>query len=141
MTLLAAYKRFDSYLDEVGITCPVVLLSDGHSSQFNLDILTFLKGKNIHLFIMLPDTTGVTQLLDQINQKLHQKYRQPKEEIFTASMAINRKGFMTILAKLWPVCVPRDTIAAARKRVGVSNSWLDVSWMQEYKFKRASACM
>ena len=48
---------------------------------------------------------------------------------------------MTILAKLWLFWVPRDTIAAAGKRVEVSNSELDVSWMQEDKFKRASACM
>ena len=51
ITLLAAYEKFDSYLDEAGITHPVVLLSDDYSSQFDLDILIFLKEKNIYLFV------------------------------------------------------------------------------------------
>ena len=69
-TLLSAYQMFDCYLDESNIKHPVFVLSDGHSSRFDSDALPFLRGKN-RLFITLPDTTGITQLLGQIYQKLH----------------------------------------------------------------------
>ena len=65
-TLLIAYQMFNYYLDENKIKQPLIILSDGHSSRFGSDVLTFLRGKN-RLFITPPDTTGVTQLLDQIN--------------------------------------------------------------------------
>ena len=47
ITLLSAYQMFHHYLDENNIKQPVVVLSDGHSSRFDSDVLTFLKGKNI----------------------------------------------------------------------------------------------
>ena len=42
ITLLASYKAFDSYLQEK-IVKPVVKLSDGHSSRFDADVLSFLR--------------------------------------------------------------------------------------------------
>ena len=140
-TLLAAYKTFDAYLEESNITRPVVVLSDGHSSRFDLDVLTFLQNKQIKLYITPPDTTGVTQLLDQVNQKLHHEYRNSRSEMFSSSMTINREGFMTILADFWSDWAPRETIVGAGKRVGVSNLGLSVEWMQHDKFERAAACM
>ena len=66
-SLLSCYKLFDKYLDEKKIERPVVLTSDGHSSQFDYEVFKFCHEKKIHLFISPPDTTGVTQLLDQCN--------------------------------------------------------------------------
>ena len=63
ITLLSVYQMFNYYLDENKIKQPLVILSDGHSSRFGSDGLTFLRGKN-RLFITPPATTGVTQLLD-----------------------------------------------------------------------------
>ena len=63
-TFLAAVEEFDEYLAENKIKRPVVLLSDGHSSRFEYDVLAFLRRKEIWLFVSPPDTTGVTQLLD-----------------------------------------------------------------------------
>ena len=79
---------------------------------FDSDVLTFLKSKNIRLFITPPDTTGVTQLLDQINQKLHSEYRSAKSVLYSSFMTINR-GFMNILAELWPEWVSKQTIMSA----------------------------
>ena len=90
---------FDCYLHENNIKQPLVVLSDCHYSRFDSDVLTFLRGKN-RLFITPPDTTGFTQLLDHINQKLHSEYRSTKSELFTPFMAINRESFMKILAAL-----------------------------------------
>ena len=83
---------------------PVVVLSDGHSSRFDFAVLKFLCEKSIHSFIMPPDTTVVTQLLDQSpNTRLNQEYSKKREEQFTPFQTINRKGFMNILAQIWNV--------------------------------------
>jgi len=59
-SLLDMYKEFDEYLTEKNVTRPVVLLSDGHSSRFNYDVLQFLQSKNIRMFLTPPDTTHST---------------------------------------------------------------------------------
>ncbi|XP_047124992.1 uncharacterized protein LOC124807292 [Hydra vulgaris] len=73
-SLLDMYKEFDEYLTEKKVARPVVLLSDGHCSRFNFDVLKFLQSKNIRMFLTPSDTTGVTQLLDQLNKNLHHEY-------------------------------------------------------------------
>ena len=44
-SMLDVYKRFDKYLDEENIVCPVVVFSDGHSSRFDFAVLKFLRQK------------------------------------------------------------------------------------------------
>lgn len=95
-SLLAAYKVLDQHITKMGIKRPVVLLTDGHSSRFNFEVLQFCREKQIQMFVSPPDTTGVTQLLDQFNQKLHLEYKNSKESLFTAWSTINRgasRGF------------------------------------------------
>ena len=120
---------------------PVVVLSDGHSSRFDSDVLTLLRSKNIRLFITSPDTTGVTQLLDQINQILHSEYRSAKSVLYPSFMTINREGFMIILAELLPEWASKQTIINAGKKVGILSGGLSVEWMQEGKFLRAELCI
>ena len=132
---------FDRYLEENNIKRPVVVLSDGHSSRFDSDVLTFLRSKNIRLFITPPDTTGVTQLLDQINQKLYSEYRSAKSVLYSSFMTINREGFMNILAELWPEWASKQTIINAGKKVGISSGGLSVEWIQEDKFLRSELCV
>ncbi|XP_065659961.1 uncharacterized protein LOC136083927 [Hydra vulgaris] len=81
-SLLDMYKEFDEYLNEKKVARPVVLLSDGHCSRFNFDVLKFLQSKNIRMFLTPPDTTGVTQLLDQLNKNLHHEYRGYERKYF-----------------------------------------------------------
>ena len=73
----------------------MVVLSDGHSSRFDSNVLRFLQDNKMRLFISPPDTTGVTQMLDQVNQSLHSKYHEVKSDLFTASATVNREKFMT----------------------------------------------
>ena len=67
LSLLDAYKLFDQYLTEKGVERPVVVISDGHSSRFDFDVLQFLEKAKIYLFLSPPDTTGLLQLLDLRN--------------------------------------------------------------------------
>ena len=119
-SLLAAYKVLDQHITKMDIKRPVVLLTDGHSSRFNFEVLQFCCEKQIRMFVSPPDTTGVTQLLDQINQKLHLEYKNSKESLLTAWSTINREGFMRILAEMWSKWASAETIKAAGKRVGIS---------------------
>ena len=141
-SMLDAYKKFDKYLDEENIVLPVVVFSDDHSSRFDFAVLKLLREKSVHSFITSPDTTGVTQLLDQNpNTKLHQEYSKKREELFTPFQIINSEGFMTILAQIWNVWAPKDVIVNAAQRVGISSTGLDVRKVQQDKFEQTAKSM
>ncbi|XP_065672342.1 uncharacterized protein LOC136090155 [Hydra vulgaris] len=137
-SLLDMYKEFDEYLTEKKVARPVVLPSDGHCSRFNFDVLKFLQSKNIRMFLTPPDTTGVTQLLDQLNKNLHHEYRGMKENIFTDFNSLNKEAFMMILGRIWNNWAPRQSIIKAARRVGVTSTSLSVNDMQQDKFARAA---
>ena len=42
-SLLDAYKYFNECITEKGIKKPVFILSDGHSSRFNAEVMNFLR--------------------------------------------------------------------------------------------------
>ena len=67
-------EEFDKWLTARAIVRPVVLLLDGHISRFSLDVLKFCREKQIRVYLSPPDTTGLTQALDQINHVLHYHY-------------------------------------------------------------------
>ena len=136
-SLLAAYKEFDEYLTEMDIERPVVLVTDGHSSRFDYEVLEFLEKKQIRLFLTPPDTTGLLQLLDQINQMLHRSYKVCKDNLFSPFSTINREGFMTILGEVWSEWTSKQGIVKAAKKVGVTPTRLSVNLMQQEKFERA----
>ena len=118
---------------------PVVIISDGHSSRFDRDVLKFLKEHEMRLFILPPDTTGVTQKHDQVNQKIHSVYREVKKDLFSDYSTINRERFMTILWEVWQKWYTKDMLKAAGKRVGISEDGLNINWMQQEKFIQADS--
>ena len=120
-SLLAFYKLFDRHLIAKKILRPVVVLSDGHSSRFHYTLLRFLREKEIHLYISPPDTTGLTQLLDQINKALHEHYANAKENLFNQHQTINRKVFMLPLASMWDKWATPESVHKAGKKVGITN--------------------
>ena len=140
-TFLAAMQEFDEYLEEKQIERPVVLLSDGHSSRLEYDVLAYLQSRKINLFISPPDTTGVTQLLDQLNKNIHQEYEREKASMFTEFNSLNREAFMLILSRIWDRWATKERIINASRRVGITNDSLSVEFMQQEKFKRAEECM
>jgi hypothetical protein len=137
-SLLACYKLFDKYLDKENIERPVVLTSDGHSSRFDYEVLKFCLEKKIRLFISPPDTTGVTQLLDQCNRNIHLEYKVAKACLFTPTMKVNREGFMLSLANMWDKWATPTLIRKAAKRVGISAEGLNINDMQQDKFVQAA---
>ena len=67
---LQSYKQFNNYLIKEKIKKPVVMLTDGHSSRFTLPVVKFCQSAEIYQFVSPPDTTAVTQVLDQVNSSL-----------------------------------------------------------------------
>ena len=141
ITFLAALKEFDEYLTENNIQKPVVLLSDGHSSRFDYDVMAFLQSSNIRMFISPPDTTGVTQMLDQLNKNIHHEYRKEKDEMFIETNTLNKEAFMLILANIWDKWASKATLVKASKRVGIAPDSLSLEFMQQDKFTRADSCI
>ena len=89
----------------------------------------------MRLFILPPDTTGVKQKHDQVNQKLHSVYREVKKDLFSDYSTINREGFMNILGEVWQKWyLLKDLLKAAGKRVGISEDGLNINWTQKKKF-------
>lgn len=135
-TCLSSYKLFDKYLTRNNIKRPVVMLTDGHGSRFNVDVLRFCRDKQIRQFVSPPDTTSTTQLLDQVNQVLHSAYRNEIKDIIMDEH-INKRVFMLVLSEIWDSWTSREMLIKAAKRVGISSDGLNVDWMQQDKFRAA----
>ena len=88
------------------------------------------------MFISPQDTTGVTQLLDQIIKALHEHYANAKEKLF--NQTINREAFMLSLAGMWDKWTTPESIQKAGKKVGIKDESLNVAFMQQDKFHQAS---
>ena len=131
------YDMFDSYLTKNNVKRPVVVLTDGHSSRYDIEVLRFCKEKQIYQFVSPPDTTGLLQPLDQINSMLHSAYRNCVERNFAPGSHVNRESFMLILAEIWPNWASKESVRKSFKRCGISKTSLDISYMQQDKFASA----
>ena len=100
-------------------------------------MLNFLHDKQLILYILPPDTTGVTQHLDQVNQKIHSAYCSTKDELFIPFNTINKEGFIKILGNARQKWTTPEGLVSAAKRVGISAIGLNVNWMDEEKFQAA----
>ena len=60
------FKRWflKHFLVHVGLGQPILLLMDGHSSHYNLDVVTLGKKNDVILFTLVPHTTHEMQPLD-----------------------------------------------------------------------------
>ena len=128
---------FDKYLTANDVERPVVVLTDGHSSRYDVDVLRFCEEKKIRQFVSPPDTTGLLQPLDQINSMLHSSYRKCLENKFDSGVHLNRESFMLILAEIWPNWASTDSVKNSFKRCGITDTDLQVDYMQQDKFTSA----
>ena len=89
----------------------------------------------------LPDTSDITQMHDQINNHLHDEYENSKSELCSEMSNLNRESFMTILGHVQNTWATSDLIVKSGKWVGISSSRLNVSWMQQDKFRCGEALL
>ena len=143
-TLLSAYKELTTIIDQKKAhpgTETDLLIADGHKSWFNGKVMDYCESNNLEQYILPPDTSGITQKHDQINQQLHNKYEELKAEMYTGYSDINKECFMNILAEMWNNWALPERIQKAAKRVGVSKDGLNVNWMDQEKFLQAEAIL
>ena len=136
-SLLDAYKELDHVLTQEDIPRPVIIVADGHSSRFDENVLSFLQAALLVLFILHADTSGGTQVHDQMNAKLHSLYDEKKELLYSSISTLNRESFMNILSEAWPEFAAPSVLVNAARRVGLSNEGLNITWMNQEMFKRA----
>jgi len=55
---------FQHFLCHAGSSRPLLLLLDGHSSHFNLDLVTMARDNDVVIYTLGPHTTHEMQLLD-----------------------------------------------------------------------------
>ena len=110
VTLLAAYKALNCHLNDINTKCPVKVLADGHGSQFDEEVLFYIEKNQMWLFTFPLDTSGVTQMHDQIKNRLHDEYEKSKSELYTQMRNLNRLSFMRILGDVWNKWATPDLI-------------------------------
>ena len=96
---LASYKMFAKAVKKNKVQKPIIVLTDDHSSRYDVDVMQFCRKEDIHQFMGLPDTTEPTQLLDQVFANLHTCYSNEKDQVFVGQK-VNREGFTQILASI-----------------------------------------
>ena len=131
------YEEFDKFLTANDVERPVVVLTDGHSSRYDLEVLRFCEEKKICQFVSPPDTTGLLQPLDQINSMLHAAYRNCLEKNFDTGSHVTRESFMLILAEIWPNWTSAESVKKSFKKCGITEKNLDIEYMQQDKFVSA----
>ena len=107
---LAAYKELNCHLNDINTKCPVKVLADGHGSQFDEEVLFYIEKNQMWLFTFPLDTSGVTQMHDQIKNRLHDEYEKSKSELYTQMRNLNRLSFMRILGDVWNKWATPDLI-------------------------------
>ena len=135
-TLLEAYKVLDESLRKEDVPRPVIVTSDGHGSRFDFNVLNFLHENLMWLYILYPDTSGATQMHDQLNAQIHRVYELEKAILYSNFAPIDREAFMQIMAPAWSQWASPQQLTAAAKRVGITAaSGVNVNWMQQEKFQ------
>ena len=113
---------------------PSLLVSDEHTSRFYHDVTNYLHDQQIPLFISLPDTIDLTQLLDQINYSVHDNYFQHKKKEYLCHQSNNCEGFVNIISKMRATWSSKESIINAEKRIEIGAIEVNVEWMQQSKF-------
>ena len=134
---MAVYKELNRHLNDIDTKCPVIVLADGDGSRFNEKVLSFLEQNQKWLFILSPDTTGITQMHDQINNQLHDQYEKTKSELYSEMSNLNRESFITILGDVENKWATPGLLVKPGKHVGISINGLNLNWMQQDKFRRS----
>ena len=145
-TILEAYKELSKVIDtkregESDNVQVHVIISDGHKSRFDPKVMQLCEDNGLEQFILWPDTSGATQKHDQINDQLHAKYEEKKNEMYSEYADLNKECFMNILANVIVDWASPEKLVKAGRRVGIASTGLNVDWMNQELFDRAAAIM
>ena len=77
------YRYFYKCEEERGVKTSILKTSDEQSFRFSHRGLSFVFSNRLNFFLGLPDTTGLTQLSEQISQSLYSHYQKLEKKLFT----------------------------------------------------------
>ena len=144
-TLYAAYQELTELIskkkEQNEETTTDLVIADGHKTRFQGNVMDHCSENHLDQFILPPDTSGVTQMHDQINQLLYAEYEKKKTEMYSEYSDINKECFMNILADIWSDWTKPERIVKAAKRVGISQDGLCYKLIDQSKFEQAEAIM
>ena len=87
-TCLESHKNFAKELKKnPNVKFPVCVLTDGHSSRFDPDVMFYCRKEQLNQYVSLADATELLQQLDQVFANLHRCYSVRAEELFEGDYA------------------------------------------------------
>ena len=138
-TCLESHKNFAKELKKnPNVKFPVCVLTDGHSSRFDPDVMFYCRKEQLNQYVSLADATELLQQLDQVFANLHRCYSVRAEELFEGDY-ISKEAFMNVLADIWDEWTSEELLVKAAKRVGFTSAGIDINNMQTEKFTREEA--
>ena len=95
------WSELEKFINAKGLEKPIVIITDGYKSRFDTKIMRFCEDASMDQFLLPSDNSGITQLHNQVNNKLHKQYEEKEDEIYSGCCNIKKEGFMTILGEIW----------------------------------------
>ena len=124
---------FWTAIEKNGVKRSVVVLTDGHSSCFDVDVMRFCRKNSIHQHVGLADASEIIQLLKQIFSNLHTAYSAEKDAMFDGDREVGNR--MHILGEIWDTWTSEEKILKVARRVGIKSSGINIHNMQTVKFQ------
>ena len=85
-------------------------------------------------FIIPLRTSSCIQEHDRVNDCLHRKYEEKKDEIYSCYSSLNCEIFLNILVEIQEEWATPEMLVKVGKRVlGISKSGLNIDWMDQKK--------
>ena len=123
---------------------PLLLLCNGHSSHYCPEMIRLAAQQKIILFTFPPNTTHMTQPLDQgIFGPLKKKWAEACQSFMTANpgMVVTRYSFSSLFSEAWLSTMTPKNIAAAFRTTGIyplSQDAVDIPTEQKVSLSEAT---
>ena len=89
-TLHAAYKELEKVIQRKDLNSPNIVIADGHKLRFGADAMHYCEDTSMDQYLIPPFTSCMTQLHNQMNNRLHQKYEEKKDENLSGCSDMNK---------------------------------------------------
>jgi hypothetical protein len=125
-TFLRKMKMLDKELAHRGVERPVTVLSDGHATREDEQVMEFCASVGIRLHTEPGNSSGFLQALDQCNKGFHQAYIAGLTQYRNCyrnggHASIDLGAFIEIVVNIWFTWCTKLDRQVAFRRVGITN--------------------
>ncbi|KAK3234332.1 hypothetical protein CYMTET_55413 [Cymbomonas tetramitiformis] len=120
-TLLRALQHLDKQLTQRGVKKPVLWLTDGQSSRFNLNVLDFAEENGLAEFVYPPHTTTAHALLDRVFHMWHNTYSKSVDDWSKANpgKSVTKAVFAAVFPGAWEKWTRSIRVQRVALKVGI----------------------